>query len=126
MVQAHMVTADGMRRQIRQPGDQLIIDGNCVQVSETEVAVHTAHAWILGHRRFVVLKISSRVTVRFETDTERSPEFGPFDQLWIVDGWILNDLDRDTPLAHFLYPESAWLLLHNQSLWGRVAFTDAP
>lgn len=125
MIEAHLTTASGLLKPVRQPGHQLVIDGERMQVSEHETAVHNRHTWDIGEQRFLVLKISSPVTVHFESESGRSPEFGPFEALWLVDGWMLTNLDEELPLAHFIYEASAWLLTRGDSKWPRVVFTEA-
>ena len=125
MIQAHIVTALGLLKPIQQSGETLVIDRDNLQVSETETATHSQHAWILGNQRFLILKISSRVTVRLETGAAQTEELGPYDALWLLDGWVLCDLDNHEGLAHYDYKTHRWVLMQDESEWDRMVFTSA-
>lgn len=122
MIEAHLLTAGGLKKPIRQMGERLVIDRNSMQIWDDEVAVHTRHSWLLGDQKFLVMKINSRTVVRLERGSEQSELHGPFNQLWIVDGMILYDLEQREPLVQFDYDTTEWVHPVSELRWERIIF----
>ena len=125
MIDAHLLTASGNRRPVQQLGVTLEIRGSKMQMGPNgPTATHRRHSWEIDGERFLVMRIDSRVTVRVEGGgTSRT--MGPFDELWLVDGMILSDLDQENGLAEFDESQKLWVCPADGSVWESIVFTEA-
>ena len=125
MIDAYLLTATGDKRPVQQLGVTLTIHRQEMHMGPNgPVAYHRRHSWQIANERFLVMKIDCRVTVRLESATD-SRVLGPFDELWIVDGMILSDLDQDQPIADFSDADKFWHFPADGTAWERVMFTEA-
>lgn len=125
MIDAYLLTATGDRRPVEQLGVTLTIHRNQMQMDPRgPAAMHRRHSWQLEGERFLVMKIDSRVTVRLESPGD-SRTIGPFDELWLVDGMILSDLDQEQPIAEFSDDDKLWHFPADGTAWETVVFTEA-
>lgn len=122
MIDAYLMTVGGAKKLVGQTGDRIVIQRDHMDMGPGQpTPIHTRHAWILGDEHFVVMKINTPVLVRLEKGVESS-EFGPYAQMWIVDGMILSDLDEEKPVARFRYDSKLWLCEKDDTLWTTVTF----
>ena len=70
------------------------------------------------------MKVNSPVTVRLES-AGKTRTFGPFDQLWFVDGMILSDLDQPHSHAELDDATNFWICSDDRKAWDRVILTEA-
>lgn len=125
MIDAYLLTAKGERRDVQQLGVTLTIHRDQMKMGPNgSVAIHRRHSWQIGNDRFLVMKIDSRVTVRLSSDGEPRT-LGPFDELWIVDGMILADLDQEQGIAEFDEASKLWICPNDGTAWETVVFTQA-
>ena len=126
MIDAYLVTADGNRREIRQPGDAIVIRRNKLEMEPGgPVATHQRHAWVLEGDQYVVTKVRSRVTVRLESGGGGGRTFGPFDRLWVVDGLVLADLEQGEPIAAYQNDGQIWRCTADGTLGESLILTQA-
>lgn len=125
MINAYLLTATGDRRPVEHLGVTLTIHRNEMKITpKGPVAKHRRHSWQLEGERFLVMKIDTCVTVRLESAGD-SRTIGPFQELWIVDGMILSDLDQDEPIADFSDEDKLWHFPADGTAWETVVFTEA-
>ena len=102
----------------------ITVERDRVRLSPGEEAVHERHTLLWQGKSHIVLRIESPVVVHFEREGGRSPDYGPFSVLTMVDGMLLTSLDAEAPLARFEYSSKSWLEPATMIVWERVVITS--
>ena len=125
MITANLLTASGDTRIIEPVGVTITIDRDRMRMgAHGPTAIHARHSWKIGDERFLVMKIETPVTIRLES-ASNARTFGPFENVWVVDGMILHDLEQRESTADFDDDKCLWISPDDKQEWERVIFTKA-
>jgi hypothetical protein len=119
VLNAYFVGPTGIKTQASTE-ESIVIERNRIKLSPGEEAVHERHTLVWQGKTHIVLRIESPAVVYYERGSERSPEFGPFPVLTMVDGMLMTNLDAESPLVRFEFTTKAWLDPSTMIVWDRV------
>jgi hypothetical protein len=103
-----------------------IVGNSLRDPQDREAACYLAGTWRIGDDRFRFIQFPSAVMVRLENEGQPSKEFGPLENVRLVDGVIRYGSQLQEHLARFEQASRGWRLWGDQSLWTTIVFLPAP
>lgn len=123
MMRIRLLGASGLDMHVKLSASQVHLNGRYFELGpELTVEFQRSH-WTLHRAKLSQIKILSPVRVHFEQADRCSDAMGPFSQIALTDGIVLDP--RQRVLALKVIGEPQWKRSEDHSVWPRVIFSAA-
>lgn len=103
-----------------------IVGNSLRDPQDREAACYLAGTWRIGEDRFRFIQFPAPVMVRLEAEGQPNKEFGPLENVRLIDGVVRFGSQHQEHLARFEQASRGWRLAEDRSLWTTIVFLPAP